>query len=174
MDWTETIARVIALNTFSSVWYWLTVIVSWSVASNWLIGIPFDMLFRARKVTEPEAADLEALVDINVRRIVFFEQTFGPWIIALVTFVLSGLGMMGFFYQFELAQGLFFLAAPMTVVLIINLRFAHELSAVPLHGKALVRRLFVVRLWTQVIAMLALFFTAMYGMYFNLDKLLSF
>ena len=39
----------------------------------------------------------------------------------------------------------------------------------PLPGRDLVRRLFVVRLWTQIIAMVSLFFTAMYGMYFAIS-----
>ncbi|MCK0094513.1 hypothetical protein MWU60_02925 [Yoonia sp. F2084L] len=165
LDWTDAITRLIALNTFTSVWYWLAVVVTWAVASNWLIGVPFDVLLRARKCAPQPLADLEGLVDINVRRIVATNATFGLALTGLIGFALTVLGVLSFFYRLELAQGIFILAAPLTLVVIINMRLAHQLHDAPLHGADLVRRLFVVRVWTQVVAMISLFFTAMYGMY---------
>lgn len=158
-------ARLIALNTFTSVWYWLAVIITWAVASNWLIGVPFDVLFRARKCAPQPLADLEGLVDINVRRIVTTNTTFGVVFTALIGFALTVLGVLSFVYQLELAQGVFILAAPLTLIVMINMRLAHQLHRVPLYGADLVRRLFVVRIWTQIVAMISMFFTAMYGMY---------
>jgi len=169
LDWTLALSRLIDLQTFASVWYWLAVIVTWSVASNWLIGVPFDILFGARKLGEAELADLENLVEINVRRIVKTNAIVGASIVALIAFGLSALGMMGFYYQLELAQGLFALSAPLTLIVLVNMRLAHQLHRAPLNGRDLVRKLFVVRLWTQIIAMVSLFFTAMYGMYFTIS-----
>lgn len=165
MDWTLALARLIELQTFVSVWYWLAVIVTWSVASNWLIGVPFDMLFRARKLPAQEIADLEALVDINTRRIVSANAMFGAALTGLMAFALSGLVVMSFVYRIELAQGLLALAGPLTLIVAVNVRLAHQLRQTPLAGRELVRRLFRVRLWTQVIGMISIFFTAMYGMY---------
>ncbi len=174
MDWTEALTRVIELNTFSSIWYWLAVAVSWAAASNWLIGVPFDVLYRARKCPPQELADLETLVEINVRRITMINDQAGVALTALLAFTLAMLGMAGFYYGFELAQGFFVLAAPLSVVIAINMRLAHQLRATPLAGQALVSRLLSVRFWTQVIAMVAIFFTSMYGMYFNLEAMLFF
>lgn len=170
LDWTLAITRFIDLQTFTSFWYWLVVIVTWSIAGNWLIGVPFDVLFRARKCAEQELADLEALVDVNVRRIVWTDQMFGTALAGLIGFLLCSLGVAGFIYGFELAQGLFVLTAPLSIVVIVNVRLAHQLHHNPLAGRPLVKRLFRVRLWTQVIAMLALFFSAMYGMYFAVSS----
>ncbi|MEJ8560593.1 hypothetical protein QTO30_04670 [Yoonia sp. GPGPB17] len=166
MDWTLALARLIELQTFTSFWYWLVVIVTWSIAGNWLIGVPFDMLYRARKCAEQELADLERLVDINVRRIIWTDQAFGPAMAGLIGFILCSLGVAGFVYGLELGQGLFVLAAPLMIVVGFNLRLARQLHVAPLSGRPLVKRLFLVRLWTQIIAMFALFFTAMYGMYY--------
>lgn len=174
MDWRDTLTRVIELNTFASVWYWLAVAVSWAAASNWLIGVPFDVLYRARKCAPQELADLEALVEINVRRITMINDQAGVALTALLAFTLAMLGMAGFYYGFELAQGFFILAAPLSLVTAVNMRLAHQLRAMPLEGRALVRRLFAVRFWTQVIAMVAIFFSAMYGMYFNVEAMLFF
>ncbi|WP_108814255.1 hypothetical protein [Loktanella sp. Alg231-35] len=171
MDWTDGIVRIIELNTFSNVWYWLIVVGIWSVVSNWLIGVPFDMLFRARRYGTAELADVEGLVDIHVRRIAAYHHSFGHWLIGLIAFVLSGVGFAGFYYGLELGQGLFVLGAPLCLIGAINVRLALELNQTPLAGKDLVHRLFRVRLWTQIIAMVTMFFTAMYGMYFSLAKL---
>lgn len=174
MDLREALAQVIELTTFASVWYWLAVAVSWAAASNWLIGVPFDVLYRARKCAPQELADLEALVEIQVRRITMINDQAGVALTALLAFVLVMVGMIGFYYGLELAQGLFILGAPLSLVIAINMRLAHQLRAVPLAGRALVRRLFSVRFWTQVIATIAIFLTSMYGMYFNLQGMVFF
>ena len=173
MDWTETIARVIEYRTFDNIWYWFAVIVSWAVACHWMIGVPFDLLFRARKCPPQEIADLEAIVAINVRRFTFMADVLGPSLLGLAAFVFSGLAMAGFYYQFELAQGLFVLLAPLAIIVAMNLRLAYQLRANPLTGRALVQRLFAVRVISQVIGMVAIFLTAMYGMYYNLDRLFT-
>jgi hypothetical protein len=171
LDWTESFARVIDLRTFASIWYWFAVIVSWAVASHWLIGVPFDLLFRARKCAPQDIADLEAIVDINVRRFTGLTDMAGPWLLGLITFVLTGLCMTGFYYGSELAQGLFVLGAPLTLILLLNVKVAYDLRADPATGRALVDRLFKMRLWSQGIGMIAIFFTAVYGMWFNIDAL---
>ena len=139
--------------------------VTWAVASNWLLGVPFDMLYRARKLGETELGDLEALVDINVRRMVEMNTVLGVAITGIVAFSLSMLVLLSLFYGIELAQGLLALGAPLTVIMALNMRLAHSLHAAPLRGRPLVQRLFRVRLWTQVVGMVALFFTSMFGMY---------
>ena len=174
MDWTSTIARVIDLATFSSIWYWLAVIVSWAVASHWLVGVPFDLLYRARKATSQELSDLEAITYVNVRRFTGLTDLAGPWLLGFVVFVLTSLGSAGFYYGLELGQGLFILAAPLTIIMVLNVSVAHQLRASPLYGEALVQRLFRLRIWSQVVGMIAIFFTAMYGMWFNLEAMFAF
>lgn len=168
MDWKEALTRVIDLATFTSVWYWLSVAVTWAAACNWLIGVPFDVLYRARKCADQEIKDLEALVDINVRRITKINDMAGVWLTLMLAFVLAMFGMSGFYYGFELSQGMFILGVPLTIVIAMNMRLAHQLRDAPLTGRVLVRRLFTVRLWTHVIAAISIFFTSMYGMYFSL------
>jgi len=139
-----------------------------------MIGVPFDVLFRARRHKSAEVADLEAMVDINVRRFTYMSDLAGPWLTGLLTFILSGLLLAGFGYGVELAQGLFILAAPLSVIIALNMMLAHELRDTPLHGGALVQKLFRLRIWTQAIGMIAIFLTALYGMYYNLVSLTFF
>ena len=81
--------------------------------------------------------------------------------------------LAGFYYGFEMAQGMFVLGAPLTLIILLNCKVAYDLRAQPLHGQALVRLLFRMRIWSQAIGMIAIFFTAMYGMWFNLDALFA-
>jgi hypothetical protein len=165
LESTIELLRLLEFQTFDSVWYWMAVMVTYAVASNWLLGVPFDMLFRARKLDKPHLADLETLVDVNVRRIVEINAYLGVAITIMVAFSLSVLVVLGIFYGVELAQGLLALTAPLTLIMVMNMRLAHQLEAAPLQGRELVDRLFRVRLWTQVVSMIALFLTSMYGMY---------
>ena len=174
MDWQDTILRVIDFSTFANIWYWLAVIVSWAVASHWLIGVPFDLLFRARKSEGQEIADLEAIVAVNVRRFTYVADLLGPSLIGVTMFFLSALAMAGFYYGMELAQGLFILGAPLSIIGALNMRMAYQLRANPLTGAALVKRLFALRIWTQIVGMIAIFFTAMYGMIYSLDLMFVF
>ncbi|SFS10678.1 hypothetical protein [Yoonia litorea] len=170
MDLTEAIARFIALDTFDNVWFWAAVIVSWSVACQWLIGVPFDMLLRARRGSAQEMADLEALVDINVRRIMWFQRVAGAGFAGLTAFFLAGTALLAFGYRFEFAIGVFVLAGPLVAIAAMNLQLAMSLHQTPLRGQELVARLYRVRLWTQVAAAASLFMISVFGMAHNVSS----
>ena len=42
--------------------------VIWSTASHWVLGVPYDMVYRARREQGQALDDLETLVRINVDR----------------------------------------------------------------------------------------------------------
>ncbi len=171
LDWTEAIARVITLDTFGNVWFWAAVVVSWAVACHWLICVPFDMLVRARRGGAQEMQDLEALVDINVRRIMWFQQIAGAGSAAFAAFFLAGFGLLAIGYRFELAIGALVLGVPLTGVAILNLLLAQSLHREPVQGAELLVRMFKVRIWTQVLAAISLFFTAIFGMAYNIEAM---
>ena len=168
MNFTDAILRFIELDTFSNVWFWLVVVVAWAIACHWLIGVPFDVMVRARRGDDEALRDLEALVDINLRRFIWFYTKAGPAFAGLAAFFLAGAGLLAVVYRFELAIGLLLLGLPMAAVVLMNLRLALSLHKAPLSGQALVSRLLRVRLWTQFAAAIALFVTAVIGMAFNI------
>ena len=49
MDFTQTLLDVIDFRSFSNLWFWIVLAVAWSTASHWVLGIPFDMVMRARR-----------------------------------------------------------------------------------------------------------------------------
>ena len=49
MDAIDLAFEVIDMRSFSNLWYWVALAVLWSSASHWVMGIPHDMIYRARR-----------------------------------------------------------------------------------------------------------------------------
>ena len=168
MDWTETLFDVIDTRSFSNLWFWIGLAVAWSSASHWVLGVPFDMVVRARRHGGQALTDLEDMVRINVARLLYIGRTSGLWLAAFVTFVLTGLAILAFWYDVEFAQAVVLIGGPLTLVGALSLAAARRIEEEGPAGDALLKRLTRHRFWTQVIGMVSIFVTAMYGMYQNL------
>lgn len=171
MDWTGTILDVIDFRSFTSLWYWIVLAVVWSSASHWVLGVPFDMIARARRHGGEAMQDLEDLVRINVTRILTIMSVSGTILIAFSAFFLSTLLMLATWYGVEFAQAVSLLAVPLAFVGALSVSAAREIAATGPQGEALLRRLMRHRFWTQLIGMVAIFVSAMFGMYQNLAAL---
>ena len=170
MQWYETVFELIDLRSFSNLWYWIALAVLWSSASHYVIGVPFDLVMRAKRSRDMQAqTDLEDMVRINVNRLVYITRVSGLWMVGIVCSVLTMLTLLGFVYRIELCQAVLLLFAPMTLVGILSLRFAHVLQASDLKGEALRKRMTRHRFWTQLIGIVSIFITAMWGMWQNLN-----
>lgn len=169
LDLARTLVEVIDARSFTNAWYWMVVAVFWSTLSHYVLGVPFDMIARARRSSDQALADLTRLVDINVRRILYISRVSGLILIALWAFVLSGLVLLGFWYWIELAQAISFLAVPATLIGVMTMRSARIIDRDRPEGQDLIRRLLRHRFWTHVTGMISIFITAMFGMYHNLS-----
>jgi hypothetical protein len=159
------------MRSFSNLWFWIALAVMWSTASHWVLGVPFDMVTRAARRGGQAQADLEDLVRINIDRILFFAGAAGAWLVGVTSFLLTMLALLGFVYDIEFAQAVFCLFLPMSLVWAKGLRTARRIRAEELTGAALRRRLKGQRIFTQAVGMVAIFVTAMWGMYRNLAYL---
>lgn len=169
MDFYTTLSEVIDLRSFSSIWYWMVLAVVWSSASYWVLGVPFDMIQRAKRQGGTAQYDLEVLVGIKVRRMLMIGQISGLWLVGFCCFALTALAVLAFWYWVELAQAFFLIMAPLSVVGAMALSTATRIVSGALEGEALHRALARQRFWTQVIGIGAVFITAMFGMYQNLE-----
>ncbi|MFW8593029.1 component of SufBCD complex [Cribrihabitans neustonicus] len=168
MDLFNILYELIDLRSFSNLWYWISLAVMWSSASHWVLGVPFDMVYRARRNGGQAAQDLEDIVRINVNRLLYVAEVSGPWLLALGCFVLTMLGLLGFLYLVEFAQAVFLLMFPMAVVSLISLATARRIAQEQATGEALRRRLATCRLIIQFVGLVSIFVTALWGMYQNL------
>ena len=167
----RTIFGLIDPRSFSSLWFWIALAVMWSSASHWVIGVPFDMVVRARREGGDAAVDMATIAAINVRRILDVARGAGPWLIGLAAFSLTLLGLLGFAYGIEFAQACFLLLLPMIAVGALSIRTAAaiERTGAGDDGWAdLAGMLGRHRLLVQGIGVVSIFVTAMWGMWQNL------
>ena len=167
MDLFETMAEVIDARSFSSLWYWIAVATVWSSATHWILGIPWDIVHRAR--SDPAAAaDLQDLARVNVNRVLRVSRVAGAAASGVTAALLTLLAITGFLYGSEFAQAVFLLAAPATAAAMLAVRAARAIAADAATGPALVAHLVRLRRQVQAIAIVAIFVSAMYGMFWNL------
>lgn len=169
MEWYAIVFEVIDMRSFSNLWFWIALAVLWSTASHWVLGVPYDLVLRARRRGGEAAEDVHLLVGVYTRRLLHVAEVSGIWLVAALCFALTMLAMLGFWYRLEFAQALFCLALPMALVGVLSLRAARRIAAGGLHGETLYRALARHRLGVQALGMLSIFVTAMWGMYQNLN-----
>ena len=168
MDLTTTIRDTIDLHSFSNIWFWIVLAAVWSQASYFGLGVPFDMLTRARRQGGAALRDVEEMVAINIRRMDYLVSTSGIWVLGLVAFLITVLVLLAVLYRIEFAQALVLLGLPMAVVGGLTVLTARRIQRQALGGEALLKRLMRHRLYIQLTGMVAIFVTAMWGMYQNL------
>ncbi len=168
MELYELVTEVIDMRSFSNLWFWIALAVFWSMASHWVMGVPYDMIIRARRYGGQSQEDLETITGINARRIATIINMAGLWIVAFSMFTLAGLGTLAVWYRVEFAQAVFCLFLPMLIIAAMSVRTARWISAEQPQGKALIRGLTIHRLIIQGIGIVAILITSMWGMWMNL------
>ena len=78
MDVLDTALEVIDMRSFSNLWYWIALATLWSSVSHWVLGVPHDMIQRARREGGQAQADVEDLVRININRLLHVVDK-GAW-----------------------------------------------------------------------------------------------
>jgi hypothetical protein len=89
-------------------------------------------------------------------------------LLTFLAFALTSLAILAFAYDVELAQAVFLLAFPLTLVGALSLSTSQVIAREQPEGEALYARLSKHRVITQFIGMISIFVTAMFGMYQNL------
>jgi len=170
LDWYAGVIEVIDLRSFTSIWYWIVVAVVWSTTAHWTLGVPYDAVSRARRAGGgPAQEDLEILVRVNCNRLLHIMDVSGAWVVGFAFFLLSVLLLLGFWYEIELAQALFLILAPLSLVTLLTVRAARGIRAGGLKGQALRLRIARLRILNQVIGLVSIFITAFWGMWHNLN-----
>ena len=167
MDWSNALFDTIDMRSFSNVWYWIAIVVLWSSMSHWVLGVPFDLIMRAKRKRGEAEQDLIDIVRVNVNRLLGVARSSGSALLAFVCFFVSSLGLLAIYYGIELAQAILLMVVPVCGVGALSLRTAYKIERDAEDVEALYKMLASHRLWTQIIGMIAIFVTALYGMFHN-------
>lgn len=137
--------------------------------THFIVGVPFDMVQRARRRGGQAMTDLEAMTLLQARRRNQIMHSAGVWLVAFWAAVLTGTGVLGFGFGAELAQAATLLLVPMSIAGLLGMMLAAKLERAPLTGKALTRKLIMHRVLIQAIGLLAILITTMWGAVHNLS-----
>ncbi|WP_368183526.1 component of SufBCD complex [Aestuariibius sp. HNIBRBA575] len=168
MNLTQTIFEVIDMRSFSNLWFWIALAVVWSTTSHWVLGVPFDMVGRARKHGDQAMTDLEEMVRINVGRLLYISRVSGLILLTFVMFLLTSLAILAFWYSVEFAQAVILILFPLSIVGLLSISTARLIELQHPRGEDLCKRLTRHRVYTQMIGMASIFITTMFGMYQNM------
>ena len=126
------------------------------------------MVQRAGRQGGQAEHDLTDLVRINVNRIMYVVNSSGILLVAFAAGLVTTLITLGFFYDVEFAQALFFLVAPMTIIGGLNVFTGRKIVGEACTGARLRQVMGRHRLITQIIGMISIFISALFGMAQNL------
>lgn len=169
MNWHQHVFELIDMRSFSNLWFWIMLAVLWSSTSHWVLGVPWDLVQRAKRSDDDEGIqDLHDLVRINTNRILFIKKESGLLLSGFMCFVLTALVLLGFIYDNEFSQAIFLLLFPLSIVGLLSVKTAYQIQAKALTGTALYAKLHWHRVGTQVVGMISIFITAIWGMWQNL------
>lgn len=166
------ILDMIDLRSFSNVWYWIFLGVTWSRVLTAPMGIPVDILREARSGRAAAQDRLAAVAEVMLERHLALLNSLGPVLTGLWAFVLSALVVLSVGYGVEFAQALLLLAAPLALARTLMSRTARRLARDQVSVDALPRILTRLRRQLQAVALAAVFFSAVWGMYHNLSELI--
>lgn len=169
MDLGGRIFELIDMRSFSNLWYWIALAALWSSISHFVLGVPYDMVGRARRHGGQAMEDLNALVHIKTRRMLLVFDTSGVWIVAFLSFAVTTLVVSGFWFGVEFAQATGLLVIPMLLVAWTRLKLSRRIATQSITGADLCNAITRNRFYTQLIGMAAVFGTSLWGMYQNLS-----
>lgn len=138
--------------------------IAWSSASHWILGVPSDLVQRARQEGGKTQERVHELLLINISRIKNIQNTTGLAISTLVSFFLTGFLILGFVYWIEFFQALFLLAFPLVFVGMLSARAARKLDADLPEGEDLYKMFRRLRLTIQFIGLVSISITSVWGM----------
>lgn len=130
---------VLDSRSFSSLWYWLLLTVTWTWVGRGALGIPSELVRAVhRRAAEgadetPAAASPDSLLLLDWVSLVTprwqVSDRDGAVLTAVAAFVVSALAWLGFAYGRELAQAMVLLVAPLLVLVVLRIRLATRLRA---------------------------------------------
>ncbi len=140
----------------------------WAGLTRSSMGVPLDLLARARRMGGQAQLDVEALARIHAERYVYYWSRGKLFQVAFLGFVLSGLFVLAIWFHFEFAQAILFLLLPLAMISANALRGAQRVLADHGQGDALHTLIWRQRFFVQIIGFAFIFLTAIFGVLHNL------
>ena len=171
-------------RSFGTIWYWLVVIGTWSLTGRSVIGVPTEIVSRARMAVQAGEGDSPAILHLLDWLSLLLPRwgigaREGAVLLGLTGFVLTSLAIMGIGYALELALAAFLLLLPFAILFWMRVTLARRLMPlleaaeqgarpIPDAAAEAVRRMVVHRRLVTILSMAAVAVTAMWGALWSL------
>lgn len=128
-------------RSFGTIWFWLVFVGVWMNSAREILGVPLHVMIVARKAQksdEPEGPEVLRLLDWLSLILPHWQVSLreGVVILALASFCLTSLAVLGFGYDLEMAQALTLLLVPMHLLFWMRVRLARGLTPLLRAGNA--------------------------------------
>ncbi|RNF34208.1 hypothetical protein [Paracoccus methylarcula] len=170
-------------RSFGTIWYWLVVIGMWSVSGRNIIGVPVEIVIRARRAMSRDEMDGSALVSL----LDWLSLTLPRWqlgrregaiFLGVTVFLVTSLAGLGFGHDLEMAQALTLLLLPFLILFWMRVRLAYRLTPLLQNEEAdqqletiareAIRRMIWHRRLVTLLSILAVAITALWGVLWSL------
>lgn len=168
MDLLRFLLELIDLRSFSNLWYWIGLAVLWSCLSYWVLGVPYDLITKAERQGGAALADLETALGIQVRRLLDTVERAGLLLTVTMSCALTMLFLLGFVYRVEFCQAVFLMLFPAVLILLWNLHTARRIAAGDIAAQELPGLLLRKRMGIQLLGVMFILVTTLWGMYQNI------
>lgn len=129
----EGLLRLLDARSFASLWYWLVLIGAWSLGTRNVLGVPGDIIQRARRASSAQADPADGLLLLDWLSLMLPRwrptQLEAGILVGAGAFSLSCLAVLGFAYGRELAQALVLLLTPFGLLAVLRFGLARRLDA---------------------------------------------
>lgn len=155
--------NLIEFDSFWNIWFWVMVVVSWSVTCHWTIGVPFDLIVLANRYGGKWADQCEMVAQANIDRMCYYIERGGVYFIAVIAFFIAILATFGFYFDMEFSKALTLLLTPLIAVQFLGARLAVKARNNGWEGKILRKALTRRRFWNQVIGVTSVFMLSVFA-----------
>lgn len=161
----SSIFSLMDFSAFPSVWYWVLVGLTWTRLIHAPIGIPRDLVRRAQHGSDTARRDVEALADVVTGRSATATRYDSMLAVALWAFALTAIALLAVVYGFRTAEALLLLAAPLALVHWLGTGAKARIRDGALVGNDLLVELARLGWRVQIVGLLAVFISSLWGMY---------
>jgi hypothetical protein len=165
----ELLGELISRRSFSSLWYWIAVAAFWVLITRRVMGLPQDMLQRARAGGDDLGA-LETMAHLQAQRLMRYWRQGAVFGVALASGVLALTTVLAFWHGVELAQALWFLICPLVIIWAMSARAAMLVLNGFGQGDALLKVMYRFRFRLQLIAIAFVFTNIIFALGFLVSQ----
>lgn len=129
--------EVIGSRSFTSIWYWIVYALVWTRTTHVTLGAAYEDARLASVHGGQHQVDFEATIDIARRKSVTMFEAYGVYAVAMGSFLLAMIFVLGFGYDIQFMQAGFLLIFPLAVVSALSVQLAYRLTKTPCTGPEL-------------------------------------